>query len=110
MKGNEYQPMMTDQLPGAVTEMSHCKCRTGCTTMRCKCYKNQLECTEICMCANCKNNSDEPDKFWNDHEETDGIFYFSILLEPLRVQRYLTHFKPMLHFSTPTNIRRPEVF
>ena len=78
MKDNKYLPIMTYQLPApdAVIEMNLCKCRTGCTTMRCKCYKNQVGCTEICLSANCENNGDESDKFWRDDEETDNMPYF----------------------------------
>lgn len=75
MKDHEHLPIMTDQLPvpDAVIEMNLCKYRTGCNTMLCKCDKNQLGSIEICLCANCKNNGDESDKFWSDDGETDYI-------------------------------------
>ena len=75
MKDHEHLPIMTDQLPvpDAVIEMNLCKYRTGCNIMLCKCDKNQLGCIEICLCANCKNNGDESDKFWSDDGETDYI-------------------------------------
>ena len=78
MKDDQYVPIKTDQLPApdAVIQMSLCKCRTGCNTMRCKCYKNQLGCTEMCLCANCENNGDESDKFWSDDQETDDMLQF----------------------------------
>ena len=84
MKDDEYLTIMTDQLPApdAVIEMSLCECRAGCKTMRCKCYKNQLECTEMCLCANFDNNGDESDKFWSEDEETDDILTLFVLLEP----------------------------
>ena len=75
MKDDKHLPIMTDQLPapGAVIEMSLSKCRTGLKTMWCKCYKNQLGCTEMLLCANCENNGDESNKFWSDDGETDDI-------------------------------------
>ena len=41
--------------------------------MQCKCYKNQLGCTEMCFCANCENNGDQSDKFWSGDEETENM-------------------------------------
>ena len=50
-------PILTDELPApeAAIEMSLCKCKTGCSNMRCKCKKNSLVCTEMCQCTGCEN-------------------------------------------------------
>ena len=32
-----------------------CKCKTGCTTRRCKCKKENIQCGPSCQCINCKN-------------------------------------------------------
>ena len=32
-----------------------CKCRTGCTTKRCQCQKNNKYCGPGCQCLNCNN-------------------------------------------------------
>ena len=73
MKDDEYIPTMTDQLPesDAVIKTSLCKCQKGCNTMRCKCRRNELGCTEMCLCTNCENNNDESEEIWNDDEEED---------------------------------------
>ena len=33
----------------------HCKCKTGCRTGRCVCYKNNEPCDEKCGCTGCHN-------------------------------------------------------
>jgi hypothetical protein len=33
----------------------HCKCKTGCLTGRCVCYKNNEPCDEKCGCTGCHN-------------------------------------------------------
>ncbi len=33
----------------------HCNCKTGCTTRRCACLKNNQPCTDKCGCTDCKN-------------------------------------------------------
>ena len=32
-----------------------CRCKTGCTTRRCKCIKESTQCGPSCRCVNCKN-------------------------------------------------------
>ena len=34
-----------------------CKCRTGCTSRRCRCNKAELQCGPSCQCVNCNNTS-----------------------------------------------------
>ena len=72
MKDDDDLPIITDQ-PDAFIEINLFKCSAGCKTMRCKWNKNQVGCTEMCLCANCENNGAESDKFWSDEEETDDI-------------------------------------
>ena len=34
-----------------------CKCKTGCTSRRCRCKKAELQCGPSCQCINCRNTS-----------------------------------------------------
>ena len=45
------KPILTDESPASevVIEMSLTKCNTDCSTMRCKCKKNSLVCTKMCL-------------------------------------------------------------
>ena len=51
-------PTMTDELPAplALIELSVCGCKTMCNSNRCKCFKNNLTCTDMCKCTNCEND------------------------------------------------------
>lgn len=40
----------------------HCKCKTGCKTMRCSCVKSGLKCNELCDCVNCQNSPQDDDE------------------------------------------------
>ena len=33
----------------------HCKCKTGCSTRRCVCLRNNEPCDESCGCSDCEN-------------------------------------------------------
>ena len=37
--------------------MQGCKCKTGCTSRRCRCKKAELQCGPSCQCVNCRNTS-----------------------------------------------------
>ena len=54
---DNYEAIMTDEKPApeAVIEMRLCGCTTGCTNNRCRCFKSDLVCTEMCHCINCDN-------------------------------------------------------
>ena len=70
-----YEAVITDlsPVPDVVIELSFCKCETNCNSMRCKCKKNDLTCTEMCSCTNCKNNDDnnDNDDLYFDSEDDD---------------------------------------
>ena len=53
---NSYETVMTYQLavPKHIVELCICKCKTGCEPLRCSCKKNDLVCTEMCMCNDCQ--------------------------------------------------------
>ena len=53
-------PIMTDDLPAptGLIELSTCTCKTGCSSGRCTCKKNNLLCTEICKSSDAFENSD----------------------------------------------------
>ena len=54
---NSYEAVMTNQLaaPKHNAELCICKSKTGCESLQCSCKKNNLVCTEMCMCNDCKN-------------------------------------------------------
>lgn len=55
-----------------INEIS-CGCKTGCSTNRCSCLKNEISCTNGLNCTNCANNvaSEESE---DDVEECDSDF------------------------------------
>ena len=66
--------------------MNGCKCKTGCSTARCRCKKANTFCSPGCYCINCCNmpasslderdeveNSDSEDSNSEDNIETDLI-------------------------------------
>ena len=55
---------MTKNLPvsDTVVELSFRRCKTGCTHRRSKCKKNNLSCTEMCLCVNCSNEKNTKKK------------------------------------------------
>ena len=73
-----WKKVMTDKPPvleavlEAVVELSICRCKTGCKSMRCKCRKNNLTCTEMCFCEECGNRDEDDDDFTSDDEDTDN--------------------------------------
>ena len=58
---NSYEAVMIEQLaaPKHIVKLCICKCKTGCESLRCSCKKNNLVCTEMCMCNDCKNCPNE---------------------------------------------------
>ena len=58
---NSYEAVMTKQLaaPKHIVELCICKRKTGCESLRCSCKKNNVVCTEMCMCNDCKNCPNE---------------------------------------------------
>ena len=61
MKGILVVPVMTDlqPAPDSLLHIVRCTCKSGCSTMRCSCRKNNLECSPACSqcrgysCTNC---------------------------------------------------------
>ena len=67
-----YEPLMTTNhpAPDSITERSVCRCKTGCKSGRCQCHKNNLLCSEMCLCENCTNCENEFDgEFETDDED-----------------------------------------
>lgn len=59
---NKYVPKTTDQLaaPEALLKVVHCNCSLDCSTLRCTCRKNGLECSSLCgtcQTKECANSS-----------------------------------------------------
>ena len=76
LNGTSLDPIMTDNLPAplALTELSIYNCKGGCSTRRCKCFKNSLACTQCSAC----NNSDtfeEDDQDIFEYEESGAEDY-----------------------------------
>ena len=61
---NLYHPIMTKSspVPDTVVELSLSRCKTGCTQRRYICKKNDLLCTEMCLCVNCSNEKSDEEK------------------------------------------------
>jgi len=67
-----YKSIMTDELPApsALIELSVCSCKTKCINNRCKCRKNDLQCTDMCRCTDCDNDD-------TDQQFTEGNGFIS---------------------------------
>ncbi len=57
----ELTPTTTDILPApkAVIEMVRCQCKGDCTSQRCSCKSNSLQCTDLCLCSTQCENDEE---------------------------------------------------
>jgi hypothetical protein len=51
--------------PDMLLNCIHCKCKTGCKTMRCSCIKAGLKCSEACGCVSCENDQQEDEEELN---------------------------------------------
>ena len=49
--------MIRPPAPQSLIECVECKCKTGCSTMRCSCKKADLKCTDLCSCCDCQNEA-----------------------------------------------------
>ena len=43
--------------PLALLELLRCGCLSGCSGARCRCFKNNVSCTDACQCKGCTNNT-----------------------------------------------------
>lgn len=61
VQGGKLVPLMmsTSPAPELLLKMIRCSCSSGCTTMKCTCRKNGLECTTTCG-HSCENMDQEP--------------------------------------------------
>ena len=55
--------------PESIVELSMCGCNTGCSSLRCKCKKNNLVCTEMCICMDCENDEETASAEESDEDE-----------------------------------------
>ena len=57
-----YESIMTKKLPApeSVIELCICKCKTGCTSLRCKCKKTAYY-VQKCVCVDCCNDENDND-------------------------------------------------
>ena len=63
--------MTRQPAPQSLLECVECKCKTGCTTMRCSCRKADLKCTDLCSCSDCQNTAHEDQDKEEDDEEVE---------------------------------------
>ena len=52
-------PVTTEVLPApqAIIQLVRCQCKSNCSTQRCSCNRNDLPCTELCLCdSECTND------------------------------------------------------
>ena len=70
-------PIMTGDLPAptGLIELVMCSCKTGCSSGRCTCKKNNLLCTEMCKCSDACENSNCNEKE-DIYESQDEISHF----------------------------------
>ncbi len=57
----KIQPTTTDVPPAplAIVELVRYQCKAHCTTQRCSCRRNNLACTDLCLCgSDCENDVD----------------------------------------------------
>ena len=70
-------PIMTGGLaaPTDLIELSMCSCKTGCSSGRCTCKKNNLLCTEMCKCSDaCENsNCNEKESIYESEDEISDL-------------------------------------
>ena len=59
--GDMYEAVTTTLLPApeSIIHLSVCGCTTKCITLRCKCRKNNLKCSDMCKCNECLNTEQE---------------------------------------------------
>ena len=55
-EGNIDAVWMTKKCaPDVLLKDCNCKCKTGCSTLRCSCKKANNQCNEMCQCVRCTN-------------------------------------------------------
>ena len=65
-------PSNIQRIKTRVQELLHgCKCKTGCSTIRCSCKRLQKTCTEGCECRNCTNYTESSDSSDSSADEPD---------------------------------------
>jgi hypothetical protein len=60
--------MVNPPAPDSILDFVNCRCRTGCNSQRCSCYKAKLKCTDLCSCLDCCNSVDGND----DDDDSDS--------------------------------------
>ena len=65
--------------PDGILENVNCGCKTGCSSNRCSCFKENLTCTPLCRCQQCTNSktgetqTDEDSEDELDDTETQDV-------------------------------------
>ena len=69
-----FESVMTSLAPAqeSIIDLTVCRCKTNCSTNRCKCRKNGLSCSEMCGCEDCENyEKDEGTDSQSHNEDVD---------------------------------------
>ena len=71
--------MTRPPVPQSLIECVECKCKTGCSTMRCSCKKtdHDLKCTDLYSCCDCQNTVAGND----DSDDDDGNYGLALLAD-----------------------------
>ena len=69
-----------NSVPNEIIELVTCKCKSGCSTNRCVCFKASLKCTGACLCINCSNKVPGVDHFNRDDDDDENLLWTYISL------------------------------
>ena len=98
LDGDQWVPLRTNLPPAsqAIIHLVKCKCaKETCSTNRCQCRKNRLNCKDLCGCSDsgerCENVRDDEDDDSSDGNESDeeecGYDYDSDVLSDKVLQK-----------------------
>ena len=62
--------MTKKRAPGVL--LKDCKCKTGCSTLRCSCKKANNQCNEMCQCVGCTNSHNQYSESENYSDDDTG--------------------------------------
>jgi hypothetical protein len=60
-----------------ILELVNCKCKKGCESRRCSCFKASLKCTDLCQCIDCQNSKSGEEDIESDSDTFSSCDDFS---------------------------------
>ena len=65
-KDQVFETVVTSLAPApeSIIHLIACNCKTKCSTNRCKCQKNELNCFGMCECGKCENDEKDEEMFY----------------------------------------------